>query len=291
MVRDRGYAHLGPNISLYTPEQPKIGQLVIICPSLGIANTRNVCYYKSLYRNGAPRAKILTLSPTKSGMLSSYSKQEDAMKPAVDAICDILNECDSLQSAAAAAGSRNSHIRPRILLHAIGNGGFNSATNLLVALERRTKKSLPLVGLICDSAPGGTSYTKVCRALTYSFVYDFTTDFPIGIFHWALVHTLLSIVYLFIATTRYEAPGAYWRRSILDKKLIDCNKVYYFASIDDKVTDWRDVLSHAKQARQQGWEVKELLYDYSPHCGHIRWGKQRINYEDAVYYLWEGKKI
>ncbi|KAI0502808.1 indole-diterpene biosynthesis protein-like protein PaxU [Xylaria bambusicola] len=289
MVQTRGYARLGPDISLYTPEQPKIGQLVIICPSIGIAKTRYVCDYESLYRNSAPRAKILILSPTKSGMLSSYQKQEDAMKPAADAICDILNECDRLQSAV--GGSKNSHTRPRILLHAIGNGGFNSATNLLVALERRTKRNLPLVGLICDSAPGGASYTKACRALTYSFITDLTTDFPTGILRWVLVHAVLSIVYLFIAFTRYEAPGAYWRKSILDKKLIDCNKVYYFASIDDKVTDWRDVLSHAKQARQQGWEVKELLYDYTPHCGHIRREKQRINYEDAIYYLWEGKKI
>ena len=289
MVHTRGYAQLGPNISLFTPEDPKPGQLVILCPSLSIVNTRHICTYKGLYRQSTPRAKILTITPTRSGMISSYSKQENAMKPAEDVICDILNECDSSQPVG--SSSRTSHPQPRVLLHIIGNGGLNSATNLLVALERRTKTSLPLVGLICDSAPMGTSYTNACRALTYSYIIDVTTDFPFGPLLWALVHAVLAIIYVFVVITRYETPVAYWRKSILDQKLIDCDKVYYFASIDDKVVGWRDVLSHAKQARKEKWEVKELLYDYTPHCGHIRRDKQRTNYEDAVYYLWEGKKI
>ncbi|KAJ3575259.1 hypothetical protein NPX13_g4096 [Xylaria arbuscula] len=222
-------------------------------------------------------------------MISSYGKQEDAMKPAENVVCDILNECVDTQSGG--NFSTNAHRQPRVLLHIIGNGGLSSATNLLVALERRTKKSLPVVGLICDSAPMGASYTNACRALTYSYMIDFTTDLPYSPLIWLLVHAVLAIIYLFTGLTGYETPMAHWRRSILSKKLIDCDKVYYFSSIDDKVIDWKDVLSHAKQARKEGWEVKELLYDYTPHCGHIRREKQRINYEDAVYYLWEGKKI
>ncbi|KAI8946047.1 indole-diterpene biosynthesis protein-like protein PaxU [Xylaria longipes] len=282
MVGTRGYAQLGPNISLYTPPEPKAGQLVILCPSLGTAKTRLMCHFTGLYRKNTPHAKILIFYPSILSMISSYSKQENAMQPAEDAVSQILNECGHPHLSDNRSG--NSHTQPRILLHIMGNGGLNSGTNLLVTLERRLRKSLPLVGLICDGAPTGASYTKTCRALTYSFIHDFVTEFPLGLILWALVHVLLSIVYLFFAISQYEPPGDYWCKSILNKKLVNSKRIYYFASTEDKVTDWRDVLTHAKQARKEGWEVKELLFHDTSHCRHI--SQHSKDYHNAVCDLW-----
>ncbi|KAI1428125.1 indole-diterpene biosynthesis protein-like protein PaxU [Xylaria sp. FL1777] len=287
MVQTRGYVRLGPNISLYTPREPKVGQLVVLCPSLGIAGTRLISHSMALYHKNTPHAKVLILNPSISSMISPYSRQEDAMKPAEDAVCQILSECGHLQSND--SGSGNSNTKPRILLHIMGNGGINSATNLLVVLERRLKRSLPLVGLICDSTPIGASYTKTCRALTYSLAQGISADFPLGLIVWVSVHILLSIVYLFFTISRYEAPGDRWRKSILHEKLIECKRIYYFSSVADKMTDWRDVLSHAEQARKEGWEVKEFLFHDTPHCRHVDERKYKNDYSNAVYSLWENK--
>ncbi|KAI1283316.1 indole-diterpene biosynthesis protein-like protein PaxU [Xylaria sp. FL0933] len=285
MARTRGYTGLGRNVSLYTPREPKIGQLVILCPSLGIANTRLVCQYTGLYQKHAPHAKILIIKPSILNMISPSSKQEEALEPAGDAVCDILNDCAHIRS----SENQSRSLRPRILLHIMGNGGLNSAANLLVILERRLKRRLLLVGIICDSAPAGASYRKACRALIYSHIHDLIFQFPWAPIFWALVHILLSIYYLFIALWRYEVRGEYWRRSILNGKLVDCKKICYFASVADRVTDWRDVLSHAEQARRKGWEVREFLYEDTSHCRHLDSGKHRNDYVNAVCYLWESK--
>ncbi|KAI1346757.1 indole-diterpene biosynthesis protein-like protein PaxU [Xylaria sp. FL0043] len=285
MARTRGYTHLGRDISLYAPREPKIGQLIILCPSLGIANTRLVCQYTALYQKHTPHAKILIIKPSILSMISPPSKQEEALKPAGDAVCDILNSCGRLGESD--NESRRPH--PRILLHIMGNGGLNSATNLLVVLEHRFKTSLPLVGIICDSAPGGASYRKACRALIYSHIHDLIFQFPSAPIFWALVHILFSVYYLFIALCRYEVRGEYWRESILNDRLVDCKRICYFASVADGVTDWRDVLSHAEQARRKGWEVREFLYEDTSHCRHMDHQKHRNDYENAVCYLWKSK--
>ncbi|KAI0818317.1 indole-diterpene biosynthesis protein-like protein PaxU [Xylaria sp. FL0064] len=286
MARTRGYTHLGRNISLYVPREPKTGQLIILCPSLGIANTRLICQYTALYQKHAPHAKILIIKPSILNMVIPSSKQEEAMQPAGDAVCDILDECSHLRS----SESQPRSPRPRVLLHIMGNGGLNSAANLLVVLERRFKRGLPLVGIICNSAPAGASYGKACRALIYSHVNNLLFQSPWSLIFWALVHFLLSIYYLFITLCRYEVPGEYWRKSILNGKLVDCKRIYYFASVVDRVTDWRDVLSHAEQARRKGWEVREFLYEDTTHCRHMGGQKHRNDYDNAVCHLWEREK-
>ncbi|KAI0428981.1 indole-diterpene biosynthesis protein-like protein PaxU [Xylaria sp. FL1042] len=282
MAPTRGYTYPGPNISLYTPREPKPGRLIILCPSLGISNTRVFCQYTALYYKHTPHARILIINPSILSMISPSSKQENAMKPAEDTVCHVLNECGHLGE----SESRNS---PRILLHVMGNGGLNSATNLLVVLERRLKRSLRLVGVICDSAPGGASYRKACRALTYSHVDSLLFQFPLGLVFWALVHIPLSLLYFFLAISQYDAPGEHWRDSILNDRLVDCKRICYFASVIDTVTDWRDVLSHAEQARRKGWEVRELLFEDTPHCRHMDSRRHRNHYDNAVRYLWENK--
>ncbi|TGJ79243.1 hypothetical protein E0Z10_g9522 [Xylaria hypoxylon] len=175
----------------------------------------------------------------------------------------------------------------------MGNGGINSATNLLVVLERRLKRNLPLVGLICDSVPTGASYMKTCRALTYFF----QPKFLLNLIAWVFAHIIISFLYTSVALGRYEAPGDYWRKSILDKKLVDCKRICYFVSTVDQLTDWRDVMSHAQQARKNGLEVKEFLFDDTPHCRHFTihihgaTGGHFDVYNDVIADLWEDNKL
>ncbi|KAI1388886.1 uncharacterized protein F4822DRAFT_261362 [Hypoxylon trugodes] len=210
-------------------------------------------------------------------MISPYSTQESAMKPAEHVVCQVLDECGGSESG-------NPGTKPRILFHMMSNGGINSATNLLRVLERRLGKPLPLVGLICDSVPTGASYMKTRRA----FMYSFPARFPVNLISSAVIHVLISPLYISIAMGRYEAPEDYWRKSILDEKLIDSKRICYVASKADKMIDWRDVLSHAEQARPKNWEVKEFMFEETPHCNHI--SKYESIYINAVADMWENNK-
>ncbi|KAI3326187.1 hypothetical protein HD806DRAFT_489582 [Xylariaceae sp. AK1471] len=288
-TRIKGYVQLGPTISLYTPLEPEVGQLVVLCLWSG-ATGRLGWFYESLHRRNAPNARILVLKPSIKSMISSYSEQERAIKLAEEAVCNVLDECGYLDSGKTRS---TSHTRPRILLHVMGYSGINSATNLLVVLERKLKKSLPVVGLICDSVPTGASYMKLCRVLTYYL----QPDFPLDLIVWVFAHIVISFLYLSVFLGRYEAPGDHWRKLILDKKLIDCKRIRYFVSKADKLTDWRDVFSHAEQARKKGWEVEELLFNDTYHCSHVAIHSNGVPYghfnvyNDVIADLWAEKKL
>ncbi|KAI1804892.1 hypothetical protein F4811DRAFT_256664 [Daldinia bambusicola] len=266
-----GFVELASHIFLYTPSDYKTGQLVLFCPWLGAAD-KHMAKYADIVRRVAPNAKVLLLKSYVSDMITSYSMQERNMKPAVHAVCQLLEECEGIT-------------KPRILLYVMSNGGINSATHLLVMLDRRLKKPLPLIGVMCDSNPTGSSYMKTCRA----FWYSFPTRFPHIILATVCIHVIVSLLYMSIAMGRYEAPEDYWRKAILDDRLISNKRIAYIASKADKITVWRDVSSHAEQARKKGWEVREFILEDTPHCNHI--SKYERLYVNTVADLWKGKKL
>ncbi|KAK8109345.1 hypothetical protein PG984_015146 [Apiospora sp. TS-2023a] len=269
-----GFVQLGPNILLYTPSEHRVGQLIILCSWMG-AGDKHIGKYTDIYRQRAPGAKILLLKSVVGSMISSYASQQRAMAPAQQAVCHVLNEH---------LGAGSASEKPRILLHVMSNGGANSATNLLVGLEQELKAPLPVVGVLCDSTPNASSYTNTCNAFMYSFPYGF----PASLVAAAFVHVTISLLYMWIAMGN-EAPEDYWRRSILDEKLMHCQRACYIASKADKLTDWRDVVSHAAEARENGWVTREIIVDDTPHCNHI--SKHEEAYVDAVSDVWEGREL
>ena len=104
----------------------------------------------------------------------------------------------------------------------------------------------------------------------------------------AFVHITITLLYLWIAMGN-EAPEDYWRRSVLEEKLLTCKQVCYIASKADKLTEWRDVVSHADEARRKGWATKEIIVDDTPHCNHI--SKHEQAYVEAVSDVWEGRQL
>ena len=100
----------------------------------------------------------------------------------------------------------------------------------------------------------------------YSFPQQFATNIAVA----SMVHTLLILLFRSDAMGRYENPEDFWRKAVLDKSLIDSNRMAYMASKADKQTDWRDVVAHAEIARKQGWDVKEIILESTPHCNHLK---------------------
>ncbi|PVH91330.1 hypothetical protein DM02DRAFT_546041, partial [Periconia macrospinosa] len=229
------FVRFGPHIFLYTPPEYRVGHLIILCTWMGAAD-KHIDKYIKIYRQQVPTAKILLLRSVVWSMIDSYSSQQRAMIPAQQVVCDILKEHGDLEN-----GSANE--KPRILLHMMSNGGVNSATNMLTVLEKRLRAPLRLVGVVCDSAPNSSSYSKTCTA----FKHSFSSGFPLNLITTAFIHVVIALLYLWIAVGN-EAPEDYWRRSVLDEKMIECKRICYIASKIDKITDWKDVVSHAGEA-------------------------------------------
>jgi hypothetical protein len=120
-------------------------------------------------------------------------------------------------------------------------------------------------------------------------MYSFPCGYPTKILTTIFVHVVISMLYMSILIGRYEPPEDYWRKSILDEELISSKKICYIASKADKMIDWKDVSSHAEEARQKGWAVREIIFEDTPHCNHI--SKHEEVYVNAVTNLWLHGKV
>jgi hypothetical protein len=82
-----------------------------------------------------------------------------------------------------------------------------------------------------------------------------------------------------------EKPENLYRRTLLDEDIVRCKRICYVFSKADTHVDYADVTSHADVARQQGWDVEEILFEDTPHCNHI--SKYRAEYVDAMTKTWK----
>lgn len=269
-----GFSQLTADIHLYSPVDASPGHLVILCTWMG-ALDKHIAKYIALHKALIPSASILLLKSHVGSMISPYKSQQRALSPATLPVFNLLMQC------------QQDNVAPQILLHIFSNGGINSATHLLINLERETRVPLPLVGIICDSVPTGAGYRKTYNA----FMYSFPTNFPLSPLAAALaIHTLLILLFLSVALGRYEHPEDFWRGAILDAKLVGgCRRIAYVASKADKLTGWRDVVEHAEVARGSGWGVRQVILEGTGHCNHLS-GEPGI-YGEVVEAMWEGVEL
>ena len=85
------FAPVAPRISVFTPEKPALGQLVVLCTWLGAAK-KHLTKYISIYRKLAPAARILLIQSDVSILTSSYKKQRKAIQPAVSKVLECLDD-------------------------------------------------------------------------------------------------------------------------------------------------------------------------------------------------------
>ncbi|EKG16601.1 hypothetical protein MPH_06182 [Macrophomina phaseolina MS6] len=280
------FSRLGPRISLYTPPDSEPGQLIILCTWLGAAK-KHITKYTELYRRISPGARILLVESAVPILVSSYPRQREAIKPAVQAVRAVLEECGYGKLAEDATPSADG-IHTRILLHTFSNGGTNSATQLLLVLQEQLRRPLPLLGLVCDSGPAKGTYWKSYNAMVLSLPKDAASRIvgPVA------VHIILCLLYTFIACGRYGKPEDLIRETLLGEATVQGGgqsgelRACYIFSKADKMVEWTDVTDHADTARSKGWLVKELLFEDSGHCNHL--SKHEQEYFHAIQDMWKG---
>lgn len=197
---------------------------------------------------------------------------------------------------------------PKILLHMFSNGGTNSATQFLFVLNKRLRAPLPLHAMLYDSCPAKGTYWKDHRAMVYSL--------PKDIFSRTLGNIIIHIILLLLHTEiawGLENPSSLLRRTLLDENQIRAGEITengaevgrgekreenenkkskfgsscYLYSKSDQMVDWSDIQNHAAEARSKGWDVEEIVFEGSNHCGHFQVEEQR--YVDAMERMWRGK--
>lgn len=268
---DPVFSTLGPRMSLFKPQDPAPGQLIILCTWLG-AGKKHILKYARGYRTIAPRATILLIESSVWIIASPYTRQWEAIKPAAKVVLAALAECTDVTG---------SSVKPKIMIHTFSNGGTNSATQLLIVLQKQLGYALPVTGILCDSGPARGTYRKSFQSMLLSL--------PKGLF-WRIVG---PIVIMFVTNVLFgsqligwEKPERIYRRTLLDQKYVNCTRICYAFSKADSHVDWDDITSHAEDARRKNWDAKELEFVGTPHCNHI--SKYRLEYLDAMGRVWEG---
>ncbi|KAF2174700.1 indole-diterpene biosynthesis protein-like protein PaxU [Zopfia rhizophila CBS 207.26] len=269
---DPVFSTLGPRMSLFVPPDPAPGQLVILCTWLG-AGKKHIAKYAGGYSNIAPRAKILLIESSVWIIASPYVRQREAIKPAAQVVHAVLDECTGGSAA-----------KPNIAIHTFSNGGTNSATQLLIVLQRQLGAPIPITGITCDSGPARGTYWKSFQSMLLSL--------PKGIF-WRIIGpiviTFVTNILFGSQLIGWEKPERIYRRTLLDENIVNCRRICYIFSKADTHVEWDDITSHAGDARRHGWDVKELLFEDTPHCNHI--SKYRTEYLDAIRRVWEGGSL
>jgi hypothetical protein len=95
-----------------------------------------------------------------------------------------------------------------------------------------------------------------------------------------------------------ENPASLQRRTILDEDIISESglssrptqdwqrRACYLYSKTDRMCLWSDVSEHAQDARLQGWQVQEIVFDDSKHCAHMSMDPAR--YVKVLENMWQG---
>ncbi|CAF9920054.1 MAG: hypothetical protein HETSPECPRED_004150 [Heterodermia speciosa] len=289
MTSSADFVLLGPRTSLYVPEKPIEGQLVILFTWLG-ASPKHIAKYIAAYQRIAPGAYILLIESPVSILISSYTQQRAAMLPAVSAVLKTLvgrsplphSEEKRIEEQQASRNLSLPNTTPRILLHMFSNGGANSATQFLLAVQERLREPLPLVGMLYDSCPTKGTYWRDHRAMAYSF--------PKAALAQAFGNIAVHIILLLQHTETafgLEDPVSLLRRTLIDgDKISGVHRSCYLYSETDQVVAWTDIRDHAAEARREGWQVEEVMFDGSGHCAHILTDEDR--YIAAVERIWHG---
>lgn len=288
---------LSSRISLFLPNSPESGQLVILC-SWADAQPKHILRYIQLHQAITPNASILLIQTPAAALFAPYRWQRAALKPAVEYIKSRLADIQGGTSSATVdpneTNTDNSKEersqttttkKIKILIHVLSTGGGLTTTQLLILFRQSTHAPLPLIGIIMDSSPDGGSYKQSYRAMVGAQPPSIPRRAAVSL----VAHAALLPFWATYAVGIRENSQLELRRVILDRKFVDATHICYVYSKNDRITDWRDVLVHAADARGCGWSVEEHLLENSSHCAHVRSNPDM--YAAIVKQFWERAKL
>lgn len=154
----------------------------------------------------------------------------------------------------------------QIMLHTFSNGGCNQIRVLARMYQRKHSQPLPVSSMLFDSCPGIGSYKSTLAA----FIIALPKFFLFRYISLVVVHLVLSAHYI---ASRLFGAVSFLRRLRTDLNNpalfpLSAPRIYIYSTTDDMI-DWKDVESHANEARGDGWNVKTERFEGSKHVGHL----------------------
>ncbi|KFY46809.1 hypothetical protein V494_00312 [Pseudogymnoascus sp. VKM F-4513 (FW-928)] len=271
-----------PNILLYTPPAPTSStqsllespKLIILTTWLGGSTSARIAVYCRGYQTLYPSTPILLIRTVLADITTkTFATIQRQLEPARDYL---LSAFPLSPSSSPPPTTNKERFKPSdgALLHIFSHGGCNSALQLSRLLHSSIPIStspsitaptptfpIPLIGLILDSCPGSSSFTKAYTAATYSL----PAAQPINL----LGHTLLFP--LIGAFSSLQALGVVSSVNDLRHELNDPGTFglvprLYLHSRGDEVVGVEDVASHAEEIMRKGVSVRREVWNLAAHC-------------------------
>lgn len=273
---------LSRTVLLYSPskargeEDLKSPKLVVIASWMGADDT-DIAQYINGYQKMYPALWILLVkSPFRWYYCSPRTCRRD-IAPAAEVIRNIC--------------SYSVDDTPQMIIHIFSNGGsctvytlydlYWELMALCLPLANKNDALLPPHLTIYDSAPGGWTYTGSTTAILSSLSTRWRR-----VLLFPFVHLLGLWCTFKYKILEVREEGALWSSAHNDTVLVREIGRSYIYSEADRVTDYRDVERHAKQAKAKGFTVlhRQKHID-SGHVAHVK--KYPFAYWKAVKESWE----
>jgi hypothetical protein len=269
------FDRLSNTTSLYNPAEGKPDRLVLFFSWMGAAN-RPISKYTSVYQEKYPNAQIILVRHSPTDYFSTTSSLRKSMQPAVEVAHQF---CEA-----------NKSHKARILVQSFSNGGAKMLWIFSAMFKEKTGMPVPAQVIALDSSPGtvtmsGDAYWRGYKAFEYSF--------PKSLF-WKIVGPILLHTFIILYAVYHEIarrPNSVMvsRAKLFDEKLFNkhAKRVYLFSKADEVVRSV-DVEAHADEAEVRGMQVQKVVFERSPHAGHILEDANR--YWTAIASAWDGDK-
>jgi hypothetical protein len=213
----------------------------------------------------------------------SFATVRARLQPARAAITMILQETaapphDSVQNTPSSDDARD------VLLHVFSHGGCNTAIQLARSMHEDAGTLLHdrLRQIVFDSCPGDAGFEKAYNAALISLPRPLTGS-AIGA---AAAYSAVTVISALQSAGLMRSVEDL-RRELNDPELFGRRATrLYLVSRADRMVAVEDVLSHAQEAKEGGYEVGIVVFDTAPHCALILEDAQR--YWDAIRRCWNG---
>lgn len=255
------------------PNSPDDPDMILIF-GWGDGLPKHVAKYAEGFSTLYPAARqIIILGPISKFFFASLARRVTDMGPVVEALKDLVNPVASKRS--------------KIMIQAMSNSGGSNYASMLQAYRDKYATPLPHQLVIFDSTPGNPEWSwgrmlQWSRAMSMGMANYF--PWPEFITRGFMSLTIMA-VYIIGWLSRQEPAGKFAARVMDDPSYLstETKKLYLYSKEDDMIS-YKDIEMYEAHARTKGYETQSVLFEGSPHVGHMRQHPEQ--YWNAIKNAW-----
>ncbi|EOD48000.1 putative duf829 domain protein [Neofusicoccum parvum UCRNP2] len=275
-------AAVEPTAASLAPRTTGTPGLILLCSWMD-ASLRHVAKYTTYYQALYPATPILLVTcATNDFFFSTAARQKRELAPALAAICSY---CPATTINGSGNNSSNSSTADGggLFVHALSNGGCGHLAMICGQYRLLTGAPLPARAVVYDSAPGRSRFKQGFAAMSMALPSFPLVRWPLQAFIAALL-----VVFFHLPPLLGVQTLSMQMRDVLndpDHLAPAAPRTYAFSAADAIILA-ADVEEHAAEAEgAKGLSVRRVVFEGSPHVGHMRQEPER--YWEMVAMAWE----